>query len=99
MRVAKWGKSIAVRLPQSVVRALGLHEGDPVEITIVRARSIVVAKVPSNRELLMRLRKYRGLIPEGCKLDRLEANERVLIRISAALHSRQSVGLTDRRAA
>ncbi|HZV21679.1 MAG TPA: AbrB/MazE/SpoVT family DNA-binding domain-containing protein, partial [Hyphomicrobiales bacterium] len=34
MRVAKWGNSLAVRLPASVVEALGLQEGDEVEIVI-----------------------------------------------------------------
>ncbi len=76
MRVAKWGNSLAVRLPQSVVDALRLHEGDSVEISVAGARSFEVAKTPTNRELLMRLRKYRGLIPEDFKFDRLEANER-----------------------
>ena len=31
MRVAKWGNSLAVRLPASVVEALGLQEGDEIE--------------------------------------------------------------------
>jgi len=76
VRVAKWGNSLAVRLPKSVVDALGLHEGDPIEITVAGARSLEVAKAPTNRDLLMRLRKYRGLLPSGFKFDRLEANER-----------------------
>ena len=76
MRVAKWGNSLAVRLPLSVVEALRLHEGDSVEITVAGARSFEVAKAPTNRDLLMRLRKYRGLLPDGFKFDRLEANER-----------------------
>jgi len=31
---------------------------------------------PSNLELLKRLRKYRGRMPEGFKFDRVEAHER-----------------------
>src|SRR5215471_7126941 len=30
MQVAKWGNSLAVRLPRSVVAALGLKEGDSI---------------------------------------------------------------------
>ena len=40
MKVAKWGNSLAVRLPQSVVEVLKLKEGDSVEIQVAEARSI-----------------------------------------------------------
>jgi antitoxin MazE len=76
MQVAKWGNSLAVRLPASVVEALQLKEGDDVEIHVVGGRSFEVAKTPSARELLARLRKYRGRMPASFKFDRLEANER-----------------------
>ncbi len=76
MRVAKWGNSLAVRLPQSVVDALRLREGDSIEITVAGVRSFEVTKTPANRELLARLRQYRGRLPAGFKFDRLEANER-----------------------
>ena len=32
MKVAKWGNSLAVRLPRAHIEALGLREGDEVEI-------------------------------------------------------------------
>ena len=35
MQVSKWGNSLAVRLPATVVDALGLKEGDQIEIQIV----------------------------------------------------------------
>ena len=34
MQVAKWGNSLAVRLPTAVVEALDLKEGDQIEITV-----------------------------------------------------------------
>lgn len=34
MQVAKWGNSLAVRLPSAVVQALDLKEGDQIEIRI-----------------------------------------------------------------
>ncbi len=76
MQVAKWGNSLAVRLPASVVEALQLKEGDNVEIHVAGARSFEVAKAPGARELLARLHKYRGRLPASFKFDRLEANER-----------------------
>jgi antitoxin MazE len=30
--VGKWGKSLAIRVPLDVARAMGLREGEPVEI-------------------------------------------------------------------
>jgi antitoxin MazE len=76
MRVAKWGNSLAVRLPKTVVEALQLKEGDAVEIDVTGKRSLEIGKAPSPKELLARLRKYRGRMPAGFRFDRLEANER-----------------------
>ncbi len=76
MHVAKWGNSLAVRLPQSVVDALKLKEGDQIDIQVMGARAFEVGKKPAPRELLTRLRKLRGRLPAGFKFDRLEANER-----------------------
>jgi antitoxin MazE len=76
MLVAKWGNSLAVRLPRAVVEALGLKEGDNVEIHVAGARDLEVGKGPGRRELLERLRAYRGRLPADFKFDRIEANER-----------------------
>ncbi len=75
MQVAKWGNSLAVRLPATVVEALELKEGDNIEIHIAGDRVFEVEKKSSPQELLARLRKYRGRLPADFKFDRLEANE------------------------
>ena len=75
MQVAKWGNSLAVRLPAALVEALRLKEGEEIEIQVAAARVLEVARKPTSRELLMRLRKYRGQIPPDFKFDRLEGNE------------------------
>jgi antitoxin MazE len=75
MQVAKWGNSLAIRLPAAVVEALTLKEGDEIEIHVAGAREFEVAKRPKARELLARLRKFRGRLPADFKFDRLEANE------------------------
>jgi antitoxin MazE len=76
MQVAKWGNSLAVRLPRSVVDALDLKEGDAIEIQVAGARTFEVTKAPTPRELLRRLRKFRGRLPPDFRFDRLEANAR-----------------------
>jgi antitoxin MazE len=76
MQVAKWGNSLAVRLPVAVVEALGLKEGDDITIHAHGSTAIEIEMTPDRRALLARLRKYRGLLPKDFKFDRLEANER-----------------------
>lgn len=76
MQVSKWGNSLALRLPAAVVEALGLKEGDQVEVEVAGTHTLAVAKAPTTRELLARLRKFRGRLPANFKFDRLEANER-----------------------
>ena len=76
MRVAKWGNSLAVRLPSALVDALKLKEGDQIDIHVVGDRSLEIERTPERRELLARLRKYRGMIPADFKFDRLEVYER-----------------------
>jgi len=76
MQVAKWGNSLAVRLPAAVVEALGLKEGDDIEIHVAGARSFEIEEAPTPQELLASLRKFRGRLPADFKFDRLEAHER-----------------------
>jgi antitoxin MazE len=76
MQVSKWGNSLAVRLPAAVVEALALKEGDEIEIHVAGARLFEVRRRPGARELLARLRKFRGRLPADFKFDRLEAHER-----------------------
>lgn len=76
MLVAKWGNSLAVRLPTAVVEALELREGDNIEIHVADGREWAVARKPSRRDLLKRLRAFRGRLPADFKFDRDEANAR-----------------------
>jgi antitoxin MazE len=76
MQVAKWGNSLAIRLPAAVVAALRLKEGDEIDIHIAGARDFGVARKPSRQDLLNRLRAYRGRLPRDFKFDRDEANVR-----------------------
>ncbi len=76
MQVSKWGNSLAVRLPAALVKVLDLSEGDDIEIQVVGARTFEMRKTPNNLELVSRLRKFRGRLPDGFRFDRLEAHER-----------------------
>ncbi len=76
MRVAKWGNSLAIRLPASVVAALELKEGDDVEIVVKDQNVLEVGSKPGREELIKRLRAFRGRLPADFKFDRDELNER-----------------------
>lgn len=76
MQVSKWGNSLAVRLPATVVDALELKEGDRIEIRVAGARTFEVAADSSRERALDRLRKLRRPLPAGFVFDRVDANAR-----------------------
>jgi antitoxin MazE len=59
------GNSLAIRLPVALVEALGLKEGDVLEIHVAGSRVLEVARVPNARELL-------AWLPATFTFDRLE---------------------------
>ena len=76
MQVAKWGNSLAVRLPSAVVESLGLKEGDEIDIRVAGVRAFDVDRDRGRHAALERLRALRKPLPAGWKFDRDEANAR-----------------------
>ena len=76
MQVARWGNSLAVRLPSSVVEALDLKEGDEIVIQIAGERAFDVERDRSRERALERIRSLRKPLPPGWRFDRDEANDR-----------------------
>jgi antitoxin MazE len=76
MRVAKWGNSLAVRLPRALVETLALKAGDEVELWPIPNGAIGVGKVDSRAEFLKAMAQFHWSAPEGYRFDREEANER-----------------------
>lgn len=74
MQVSKWGNSLAIRIPASVVEALELREGDDIQIVIADKRELQIQRSPSRETFLARLRAYRGRMPDDFVFDREEAN-------------------------
>jgi antitoxin MazE len=75
MRVAKWGSSLAVRLPADLVRELGLKESDQIDL-VKGDGTILVKRQPSADEVLQGLRRFRGKLPKDARLSRDAAQER-----------------------
>jgi antitoxin MazE len=77
MKVFKRGNGLAVRLPAAIVDALGLKEGDDIDIHLADSRATFDAVQKTNRrEWVKRLRRFRGMMPADFKFDRDEANAR-----------------------
>jgi antitoxin MazE len=76
MRVSKWGNSLAVRLPATVVDALALKDGDQVEIEIGGRRRFAISKDPEVERALAQIRRLRRPLPRGFRFSRQDANER-----------------------
>src|SRR5215471_13367218 len=70
------GNSLAIRLPQSVVEALQLKEGDEIEISVAGARDFVVDRDRCRERALEILRNSNWKFPTGWKFDREAANQR-----------------------
>jgi antitoxin MazE len=76
MQVAKWGNSLALRLPSSVVEALGLKAGDHIEVSIVGDRRFEIERDRGRVAAMEQLRALRRPLPPGFRFDRDETNER-----------------------
>ena len=76
MQVAKWGNSLALRLPAAVVEALGLKEGDEIEVTIAGSRQFKIARGKSRDKALEKLKALKKPLPKGFRFDRDDANAR-----------------------
>lgn len=76
MQVAKWGNSLAIRIPSVVVEALDLKEGDDIEVLVSGDRTIEVSRDDKRQKALERIRAAKWVLPTDWKLDRDEINER-----------------------
>jgi len=76
MQVSRWGNSLAIRLPASVVEVLVLKEGDQVEVHVAGDRAFGIARDKSRERALTRIRAFRKQLPADWKFDREEANAR-----------------------
>ena len=50
-KLAKWGNSLAIRIPQSVAREARLREGDSIAVDLDRDGSIVLRSAPKRYAL------------------------------------------------
>jgi antitoxin MazE len=76
MQVAKWGNSLAIRIPTSVVEALGLKEGDDIAVRVSDGPAFEIERDDTRRQALARISSFNLKLPPDWKFDRDEANSR-----------------------
>ncbi len=76
MQVAKWGNSLAVRLPKELTEKLGLKAGDNMEFRLSGERELTLHRKLTREEALKRLQDTRLKLPPGYKFNREELYER-----------------------
>lgn len=77
MIVAKWGNSLAVRIPADVAKELSLKEGDQIKLRALDDGEVAVITDKQHREAaIARLKTLAVKLPDGYKFDREEANAR-----------------------
>lgn len=73
MKVAKWGNSLAVRLPASVVETFNLKEGDEVELATTAHRQLEISSRQAREEAIEKLRQLRRPLPPDFVFNRNDA--------------------------
>ena len=65
LQLARWGNSLAVRLPVECLRAIGLKEGDAVEVEVTPGGELHMrpAAVFDRKAFIERLRRLRAGLP------------------------------------
>ena len=76
MRVARWGNSLAIRLPKDVIEKLKLKVGDEIEMDAIGPRTVEISRSLTREQALDELKCFEGLISADFKFDRDEANAR-----------------------
>jgi antitoxin MazE len=72
VKFAKWGNSIAVRIPAEVVTKLGISPNDEALIKVTGESSFEITRDRRREEALKRLRELRFVLPDDYVFDRDE---------------------------
>ena len=76
MRVAKWGNSLAVRLPKALVDNLDLRAGDEVQVVAKVLGELVAGRDLRRKRAVERMRLRAWALPDKYTFGRNEASER-----------------------
>ena len=74
MQVGRWGKSLAVRIPSSVVESMRLKEGDEVAVVAGPDKVLEMTRDSGREEAILELRALSRPMPAGFRFSRDDAN-------------------------
>lgn len=76
MKFAKWGNSIAIRVPADVVAKLGISPDQEAQIKVTGEYSFEVIRDRSREEAIEAIRRLARPLPPGYKFNRDEIYDR-----------------------
>lgn len=76
MKFAKWGNSIAIRIPAEVVAKLGISPDEEAQIRVTGDQSFEVTRDGTRQEAIEKLRKMRFTLPDDYVFNREDLHER-----------------------
>ncbi len=75
-QIARWGNSLAVRLPVKLVREMNLSEGDTINLRRIDDQTLGMSEDERRRRALEAMRSIAWELPADYKFDREGANAR-----------------------
>ncbi len=76
MKLAKWGNSVAIRIPANVVAKLGFSPDQEVEIKVTGEHSFEVTRDRRREAAIEKMRKLRFAVPADYVFNRDEIYDR-----------------------
>lgn len=76
MKIARWGNSLAVRLPAKLVSELGLKEGDDIDLVRNSDGALEISADERRKRAIERMRALSVPMPADYVFNREEANAR-----------------------
>lgn len=78
LHIARWGNSLALRIPAEVVRSIGIKEGDSVEASLTADGGLAIRPTRWDRKAFAReLTEARATMPMGTSvMDELRRGAR-----------------------
>ena len=66
IKISKWGNSMALRIPATIIKEIKLKEGDKVEATLSKDGSLIIRPQKLERkEIAAQLRAFRATLKMG----------------------------------
>ncbi len=76
MKLAKWGNSLAIRIPAQVIEKLKLVPGEEIQITVTGEHEFRVSRDRTRQQAIDKLRTLRFVLPDDYTFHREELHER-----------------------